>query len=112
MIHAYAEDEAVHAAEDAWRDGVFMNAGDPIGRLLAWAWHTDTHLLCKIVAIIHRALQDAIRQTVDYDTLFDGLHTAMRVVLDDGEILEIRQVLVSNRYMSDYYPGPYATASA
>ena len=31
MIHAHAEDEAAHAAEDAWRDGVFMNAGDPIG---------------------------------------------------------------------------------
>lgn len=112
MIVAHAEDEAAHAAEDAWRDGEFMNAGDPIGRLLAWAWHTDTHLLCQIVAIVHRVLQDAVRQTVDYETLFDGLDTAMRVALDDGEIHEIRQVLQINRYMTDYYPGPYATASA
>jgi hypothetical protein len=108
FIIAHAEDETAHAAQDAWRDGEFLNAGDPIGRLLAWAWHTDGHLLCKTVAIIHRALQNAVGQTVAFETLFDGLHTAMRVNLDDGEIREIRTALEQRRYLTDYYPGPYA----
>lgn len=107
MIIAHAEDETAHAATAAWRDGHFLNAGDPLGRLLAWAWHTDAHLLCKIVAIIHRALQNAVRQTVDFDTLFDGLHIAMRVNLDDGEIHELRQTLGAKSYLTDYYPGSY-----
>ena len=108
FVVAHAEHETGHAAQDAWREGKFLNAGDPIGRLLAWAWHTDAHLLCKTVAIIHRALQNAVGRTVDFETLFAGLHTAMRVSLDDGEIREIRTLLERRRYLTDYYPGPYA----
>lgn len=104
MISALAEQEAAAMAESEWHDGKLAHAGDPMGRLLAWAWRTDPRLCMRALAHFHKVLQSAVGHPVGLGAIWGGVSTALRVSLDSGEISAAFRYL--DRHYDDYYSLP------
>lgn len=86
LIFALADQEAAAASSQEWRDDRLWHAGDPMGRLWAWAWKTDPDLFMRAFARFHLRLQEAVGQHIGLGALWRGVSAALTVGLDKGEI--------------------------
>lgn len=105
ILITVAESEATYAAENAWGERGLWNAGDSMGRLLAWAWQTDRNVFARAIAIYHRALEAALGQHIFGPTeLVPGIETALGVGLSDSEIREVSEYLAGSELWSGHPP--------
>ncbi|MFA5607153.1 MAG: hypothetical protein WDA07_08195 [Leucobacter sp.] len=104
MINTLVEVEASEATSE-FREGVFYQAGDTIGRLLGWCWRsTDRHLFLSTMALYHAKLQHAVDAAISIPTLIEGLQPALSVTLSADEIADLLRVLTQE--YDEYHP-PY-----
>jgi len=109
LLISVGESESAYAAENAWLDGHLANAGDSMGRVLAWAWQTDRHVFARALAIFHRGLEAARGEHVGRAEFVPGIETALGVRLNDSEISEVSEYLAGGEYWTGYYPAVSAS---
>lgn len=109
LIAALAARDAALVGADEWREARLWNAGDTIGRLLAWTWRTDSNLCLQAFALFHDNLQQVVGSTIELSAIWPGIEVAVRIVLDGGEIADLFQHL--DRNYDDYYLGPFRPTS-
>lgn len=105
LFTSLATSEAAAAAANEWRDGQLWHAGDPIGRMLAWAWRNDSHLCMHAFATFHGELQQAVGATIGLGAIWPGIRAALGVALDKGETAALFRYLDQN--YDEYYHGPH-----
>lgn len=97
LILALTGQEAAAVGKEEWRDDMLWHAGDPMGRLWAWAWKTDPGLFMWAFAHFHSDLQEAVGRHIGLGAMWRGVSTALDVGLDAGEIA------AAFRYLDRHY---------